>query len=130
MRERPSIRDGLRYRGGLGMWAWVLHRVTGVAVLLFLAVHIVETFLLSLGPDVYNRTLALYNTPFFKLAEVALLFAVLYHAINGIRITIQDFFPSLWRYERAFIWAAAAILVLVYVPLAIWGILPLLRGEL
>ncbi len=130
MRERPSIRDGLRYRGGAGMWAWILHRVTGVGVLLFLSIHVVETFLLSLGPEVYNRTLALYKTPFFRVAEIALLFAVLYHAINGIRITIQDFFPSLWRYERAFIWAGGAILVLVYVPLAIWGLLPLLRGEL
>lgn len=112
------------------MWAWALHRITGVGVLLFLSVHIVETFMLSLGPDVYNRTLALYRTPFFRVAEIALLFAVLYHAINGIRITIQDFWPALWRYERAFIWAGAIILMLVFIPLAIWGMLPVFRGEL
>ena len=54
---------------------------------------------------------------------------MLYHAVNGIRVTIQDFWPALWRYERAFIWASAAIFVLAFVPLAILSILPLLRGE-
>jgi succinate dehydrogenase / fumarate reductase cytochrome b subunit len=130
MPERPSFREELRYRGGMGMWAWALHRITGLAVLLFLSIHIVETFMLTLGPDLYNQTLALYRTAFFRVAEIALMFAVLYHAINGIRITIQDFFPSLWRYERAFIWAGAIILALVFIPLAIWGMLPVLRGEL
>lgn len=112
------------------MWAWILHRVTGLGVLLFLAVHIVETFLLALGPEVYNEAIATYKTPFFRVAEIGLLFAVLYHAINGIRITIQDFWPSLWRYEREFVWGSFVLLILVFAPLALWALLPLLRGEL
>lgn len=124
------MRDGLRYRGGLGMWAWILHRITGLGVLLFLGAHIVETFFLALGPDVYNKVIATYNTAFFRVAEVGLLLAVLYHAINGIRVTIQDFWPSLWRYERALIWASAIIFFLTVTPLAVLGLLPVLRGEL
>lgn len=122
--------EGLRYRGGASMWAWVLHRLTGLGVLLFLAAHIFETFLLALGPEVYNEAIATYKTPFFRVAEVGLLFAVLYHAINGIRVTVQDLWPSLWRYERAFVWASFGLLVLVFTPLAIWALLPVLRGEL
>jgi succinate dehydrogenase / fumarate reductase cytochrome b subunit len=112
------------------MWAWMLHRITGLAVVLFLSIHILETFTLSFGPDFYNHTMELYNTVFFRVAEIGLLFAVLYHAINGIRITIQDFWPTLWRHERALIWAGLVILLLVFVPLAVWGLRPVFRGEL
>ncbi len=123
------LREGLKYRGGLNMWAWMLHRLTGLGVLLFLMVHIVETFFMALGPAAYNNAIALYKTPLFKVAEVGLTFAVVYHAVNGIRVTVQDIWPSLWRYERAFIWASATVIVVVFVPLALLSILPLLRGE-
>ncbi len=125
-----SFREAVRYKGGLNMLAWALHRLTGLGVVLFLAVHIVETFIIVLGPEAYNKALATYNTPFFRVAEVGLLFAVLYHAVNGIRITVQDLWPTLWRYERPLIWTSMAIIVAAFVPLAIWGLLPVLRGEL
>jgi succinate dehydrogenase / fumarate reductase cytochrome b subunit len=130
MPERTSFREGLRYRGGSSQWAWILHRVTGLGVLLFLCIHILETFTVSLGPDFYDHTMELYNTVFFRVAEVGLLFAVLYHAVNGTRITIQDFWPSLWRYERALVWVSMIILLLAFVPLAWWGLLPVFRGGL
>lgn len=130
MRERTSFREGLRYRGGPSMWAWILHRVTGLGVLLFLSIHILETFTLSLGPDFYDHTMELYNTVFFRVAEIGLLFAVLYHAINGTRITVQDFWPALWRHERVLVWVGFAIVLAVFIPLAIWGLLPVFRGEL
>ena len=130
MPQYVSFRDELRYRGGINMWAWALHRVTGLGVLLFLCIHILETFTVSLGPTFYNHTMELYDTPLFKIGEVGLLFAVLYHAINGIRITLQDFFPKLWRYNRVMLWGSFIILLIVYVPLAIWGLLPVFRGEL
>ncbi|UCC72653.1 MAG: succinate dehydrogenase, cytochrome b556 subunit [Gemmatimonadota bacterium] len=130
MPERTSFREGLRYRGGTSMWAWMFHRITGLGVLLFLCIHILETFTVSFGPDFYDHTMELYNTVFFRVAEIGLLFAVIYHAINGTRITIQDFWPSLWRYERALVWTSIVILILVFVPLAVWGLLPVFRGEL
>ena len=111
------------------MYAWALHRLTGLGVLAFLAVHIIETFFLTLGPDAYNAAISIYKAPFFKVTEIALTFAVLYHGVNGIRVTIQDFWPALWRYERAFLWASAAIIILAFAPLAILSILPLLVGE-
>jgi succinate dehydrogenase / fumarate reductase cytochrome b subunit len=104
------------------MWAWIFHRLTGLGVLLFLSIHILETFTLALGPDFYNQTMELYNTAFFRVAEIGLLFAVLYHAINGTRITIQDFWPALWRHERILVWVSFAIVILVFVPLAVWGL--------
>jgi succinate dehydrogenase / fumarate reductase cytochrome b subunit len=130
MLEGTSFREGLRYRGGSGMWAWMFHRIMGLGVLLFLCIHILETFTLSFGPDFYDHTMELYNTAFFRVAEIGLLFAVLYHAINGIRITIQDFWPALWRYERTLVWVGFVTLILIFVPLAVWRLLPVIRGEL
>ncbi|MGD2153646.1 MAG: succinate dehydrogenase, cytochrome b556 subunit [Gemmatimonadales bacterium] len=130
MPERTSFREGLSYRGGSSMWAWVLHRVTGLGVLLFLSIHILETFTLSFGPDFYDHTMELYNTAYFRVAEVGLLFAVLYHAVNGTRITVQDLWPALWRYERVLVWVGFGIVIVVFVPLAVWGLLPVFRGEL
>lgn len=130
MLERTSFREGLRYQGGSSMWAWMFHRVTGLGVLLFLSIHILETFTLSFGPDFYDHTMELYNTVFFRVAEIGLLLAVLYHAINGTRITVQDFWPALWRHERVLVWVSFVILILVFVPLAVLGMLPVIRGEL
>ena len=127
--RRMTFREGLKYRGGLNMYAWLLHRLTGLGVLLFLMVHIVETFFLVLGPEAYNAAIALYKTPAFKIAELGLTFAVLYHAVNGVRVTVQDFWPGLWRYERAFLWGSAVVILAVFVPLAILSVLPLLQGE-
>ena len=38
-----TVRETLRYRGAIGQWSWVLHRLTGVGVVLFLALHVIDT---------------------------------------------------------------------------------------
>jgi succinate dehydrogenase / fumarate reductase cytochrome b subunit len=52
--------DIVRYRGGFGHWTFLLHRLTGLGVLVFLLAHIVDTALLGWGPDVFNRVMAVY----------------------------------------------------------------------
>lgn len=125
-----TLANWARYRGQSGYYAWLLHRLTGLGVLLFLAVHIVETFLLAFGPEVYNRAVATYNTPVWRVLEVGLLFAVLYHALHGVRITLQDFWPRLWLHQRALVWGTGVLLAASFVPLAILLLLPIFRGEL
>lgn len=104
------------YRGGEGQIAWILHRLTGLGVLLFLVLHILDTFLVVFGPDLYNKIIALYRHPVVRLSEVGLAGAVLYHAVNGIRITLMDFFPALLDRQRELFYAAMAIFVIVFVP--------------
>lgn len=125
-----GLRGWIRYRGEAGYYAWALHRITGLGVLLFLALHIVETFLLAFGPEVYDRAVQTYNTPVFRVMEVALLFAVLFHALHGVRVTLQDFWPRLWLYQRALVWATGIVLVASFTPLAVLLLLPVFRGEL
>lgn len=115
-RGRPIL-QGLRYRGGQGMWAWLLHRTTGLGILLFLLLHIFDIFLMGFGPGVFNELLFIYSAWWARVLEVFLLFGVLFHALNGLRLIIQDFWPPLWRYERQMILAEA----LVFLPLFLWG---------
>src|SRR5918992_4692312 len=94
--------QGPAYKGGLGQWSWAAHRITGVLVLAFLFGHIVDTFAVGFGPELYDETISLYKQWWFKPFEVALIAATLFHALNGMRIILFDFWPRLAQRQRAF----------------------------
>ncbi len=95
-RLRPTTRQfGRLYRGREGQWSWLMHRVTGVGIILFLFAHIVDTALVGWGPEAYNKVVAVYHNPFIRLLELALVAMVIFHALNGVRIMLIDFFPKL-----------------------------------
>lgn len=73
-----------------GQWAWGLHRLSGLAVLGFLLVHILDISLLPLAPAVYDRTIAGYANPYLLPMEAALVAAVVFHALNGVRIIASE----------------------------------------
>ena len=106
------------YRGGIGQWSWALHRITGVAVLLFLFTHILDTALIILGPDLYNRIIVLYRLPLFGVMEIGLFAAVLYHALNGLRVILFDFAPGTIRYHKQMFYVQMAIFVVIFLPVA------------
>jgi succinate dehydrogenase / fumarate reductase, cytochrome b subunit len=118
---------GLRYRGREGMWTWILHRMTGLGILAFLVIHVVETATVIYYPDIYDAFLAQYKSPLFRLAELVIIFAVLYHAVNGLRIVIQDFWPIVMRRQRQLTWAVAIITGLAMIPIT-WLLLAPLAG--
>jgi succinate dehydrogenase / fumarate reductase cytochrome b subunit len=108
------------YRGREGQIAWMLHRLTGVGVFLFLALHIADIFLMSFGAEVFDSLLFFYHQFLFKLSIVFGLYpGVLYHGLNGIRIVTIDFWPDMGK-KQAMLWRVqAAIFALIYVPSAI-----------
>ncbi len=116
------------YKGGVGQWSWVLHRVTGVAVVLFLLVHILDTALVMLGPVWYNRILQIYRMPLFGLMEIGLFAAVLYHAINGVRIIAIDFWPASTVHYKKMFWIQMVLFFLVFLPVAWIMVGHILRG--
>lgn len=113
------------YRGQSGMWSWLLHRITGLGVLLFLLIHIVDISLLNFGPTVYNEGIALFGTPIVRLLSLALIAAVFYHAFNGTRIMLIDFVPWAARYQRSMFWVALGLSIVCFVPLAYFVLAPL-----
>ena len=106
------------YSGGIGQWSWALHRLTGVGVLLFLLFHILDTALVMLGPELYNKVIAIYRLPLFGLSEIGLFAAVLYHALNGVRIIVVDFWPASTRWHKQMFAAVMALFLLIFIPVA------------
>ena len=107
---------GTLYRGREGMWTWVAHRVTGVLIFFFLFAHVLDTALVRVSPDSYNRIMDTYKTPVVNLMEVGLVGAVLYHALNGLRVMLVDFWSKGTRYQKQMSYAVVALVLLVMVP--------------
>jgi len=114
---RRSSEYGSLYRGREGQWTWLAHRVTGMGVLLFLFAHIVDTALVGWGPDAYNRVVAVYHNPIVELMELGLVAAVIFHALNGVRIMIIDFWPQTAARHRALSWGTLALFVAAMAPI-------------
>ena len=96
-----SVRaDKMVYKGKSGQWAFVLHRVTGFLLFMYLLQHIVDVSLVNIDPELYDEIHALYGNVLLRLFEVGLLFALLFHAFNGVRIVTLDFFPGMVKNER------------------------------
>jgi succinate dehydrogenase / fumarate reductase, cytochrome b subunit len=104
------------YKGGIGQTAWILHRVTGVAVLLFLLIHILDTALIMVGPKWYNMLMGIYRHPLFGLMEIGLFAAVLYHSLNGVRILLIDFWPPYTLYHEKIFLGMMALFALIFLP--------------
>jgi succinate dehydrogenase / fumarate reductase cytochrome b subunit len=103
--------QGTLYRGKVGMWSWVLHRITGVAIFFFLLVHVLDTALVRVSPDAYNIVIESYKTPIVGLAELGLVGAIMFHGLNGLRIIAVDFWSKGTKYQAIMFWAVMAITV-------------------
>ena len=107
------------YKGGIGQYSWIFHRVTGVGVLLFLFIHILDTSLIMVGPEWYNMLIGIYRHPLFGLMEIGLFAAVLYHSLNGVRIVLIDFWPPYTLYHEKIFLGMMVLFALVFLPVSI-----------
>jgi succinate dehydrogenase / fumarate reductase, cytochrome b subunit len=104
------------YRGDPGMWSWVLHRITGATIFFFLFIHVLDTALVRISPQAYDEVISTYKTPIVGLMEFGLVAAVLYHALNGIRVILIDFWAQGPRYQRLMLWVIGVVWLVVIVP--------------
>ncbi|MBO1901681.1 succinate dehydrogenase, cytochrome b556 subunit [Leucobacter weissii] len=109
-KRRPG---GTLYRGAEGMWSWVLHRITGVAIFFFLLVHVLDTALIRVSPEAYNAVIGAYKTPIMGIGEVGLVGAIAFHALNGLRIILVDYWSKGTKYQRTMFWIVIALWVVV-----------------
>ena len=105
-----------RYRGSEGMLAWAFHRISGVAIWAFVLLHVLDIWLVGVNPTAYDDLLRFYASWAGRLMEVALGAALLYHALNGLRIIVMDFWPAMTRYHREMWYAGWVVFVAVGVP--------------
>jgi succinate dehydrogenase / fumarate reductase cytochrome b subunit len=107
---------GTLYRGREGMWSWVGHRITGVLIFVFLLVHVLDTSLVRVSPEAYDAVIATYKNPVVGLGEAGLVAAVLFHAFNGVRIMLVDFWRQGARYQRQMFWGVVGLSAALFVP--------------
>lgn len=103
-----------------GMLSWILHKITGVSIVGFLIFHIWGMSQMSKGPEAFNAVIETYKTPLFKVGEVLLLGAILFHGINGMRLILGEFTA----------WAMRKNKMLAYATYIIAGLLFLIGGLL
>jgi succinate dehydrogenase cytochrome b subunit len=121
------MREIYTYRGGPGMIAWALHRLAGVGVIAFLSLHIFDIFLVGLGPQLFNDLLFIYSHPLFRAMEILLLFGLLYHALNGLRIIMLDLFPASARFQTQLWYVQMVIFLIAFIPLATLMAVPIAK---
>jgi succinate dehydrogenase / fumarate reductase, cytochrome b subunit len=107
----------LRYRGSEGMLAWAFHRISGVAIWAFILLHVLDIWLAGVNPALYDEVLQVYASPIGRVLETLLGAALLYHALNGLRIVIMDFWPSMTRYHKQLWYLNWVLFVLIGLPI-------------
>jgi succinate dehydrogenase / fumarate reductase cytochrome b subunit len=116
------------YKGRSGQWAFVAHRVSGFLVFFFLLLHIVDVATIR-WPGVYDEIHRLYGNVLLRSFEVGLLFALLFHTLNGLRIVVLDFFPRQVANERRLLTAVVVLTFAAGLPGAFVIIKPFLDGH-
>lgn len=98
------------------MWSYLLHRVTGLAILLFFLMHLWEiTSVQRAGAAGFDRAMAATRTPVLVVGEWLLFLALAFHGINGIRLLLHDLGWAVRRQQGLF-WAVMAITALIVIP--------------
>jgi succinate dehydrogenase / fumarate reductase cytochrome b subunit len=111
LRRNVGLR-GFKYKGGGPMLAWMLHRMSGIAIALFVGLHIIASFSMQQFASDLGTTLnILYESIYF---QVIVFFVVIYHGLNGLRIIILDTWPRLLEYQREVTWLQWLVFIPTY----------------
>jgi len=120
LKRNVSLATGLRYKGQGPYLTFVLHRIGGLGMGIFVAMHIAASYF---GGDIGRFLNSVYENWAF---QIFIFFCVLFHAINGLRITLGDLFPKLIEYQREAIWLEWAF----FIPIYGIAVIVILRGAL
>ena len=108
LKRNVSLAAALRYQGKGPMLTFILHRIGGLGMAIFISIHILSSFL---GGDLGKFLNDVYENWAF---QIVVFFCVLFHAINGLRITILDLWPNLIPHLREAVWVEWAVFIPVY----------------
>jgi succinate dehydrogenase / fumarate reductase cytochrome b subunit len=101
------------------MWSWVAHRITGVLIFFFLFAHVLDTALVRVSPEDYNKVIETYKNPIVGVLEVGLVAAILFHAFNGLRVVLIDFWSKGPRYQRQLTYGVIGVWIVLFLPFAV-----------
>jgi len=108
LKRKVGLFTGLRYQGKGPMLTYVLHRIGGLGIVIFVTTHMLASFL---GGPVGVFLNTVYEHWLF---QIFMFFCALFHAINGLRIVILDLWPKLIEHQREAIWVEWAVFLPIY----------------
>jgi succinate dehydrogenase / fumarate reductase cytochrome b subunit len=122
--KRPQVLRAARWfdvrQRKLGMWAYILNRVTGIGLVVYLYLHLAVLSLLSRGAGSWDAFVALARAPFFLTLDVILLAGILIHGLNGLRLTLLGSGAGI-RAQKA-LFSILMLVAVVVLGVAVFGI--------
>ena len=104
---------GFSYQGGLSMLSWLLNRIAGLGMIIFVSLHVLASFLSQTGTagDLgVNMNLAYFSLPF----QLFIAFCVMFHTVHGLRVIVLDFWPQFLKHQQLALQLQWAIFLPVY----------------
>ena len=112
LNRKVGLIAGARYKGGGPMLAWALHRISGLGIIIFVALHVIASFLTQqMGSDLGIAVNIIYESIYFQLFIV---FCAIFHGVNGFRIIVLDIWPRLIRYQKESTWLEWFVILPLY----------------
>ncbi len=109
-------------RGGVGLFAFALNRLTGLGLVVYLFIHLLVLSLLAQGPNAWNDFVRLARSPWFLVLDIVLIAAILIHGLNGIRVTLVGLGIGVARHKVTFVGLmAAAVMLLVAAAIGVFS---------
>jgi len=112
--RKVGFYQGLKYQGRGPMIHWMLHRITGVAIVTFVGLHVLSSFFMQqTGADFATQVNIVYESWQF---QILVAFIVIFHALNGLRIALLDLWPAAQNQVDQYraIWLQWAVFIPIY----------------
>lgn len=111
--RKVGLIAGAKYKGGGPMLAWVLHRISGLGIIVFVTLHVLASFLTQqMGSALGIFINIIYESIYFQLFIV---FCAIFHGVNGFRIILLDIWPRLIRYQKESTWLEWFVILPLYI---------------
>lgn len=88
--QKDWIKENLSYKKDSGNWAWIYHRISGIALIAYLFLHVYSLSTLTDGKEAFETKMSTFSSGPFLVLEWVLFIFVLFHSLNGVRIVLVD----------------------------------------
>ena len=86
----------------LGSWAFAINRLTGIGLVVYLFLHLMVLSTLLQGEQGWDKFLEIARSPLFLTLDIVLLFGILFHGLNGIRVALVGMGIGARNHRRLF----------------------------
>ncbi|TRZ64336.1 succinate dehydrogenase, cytochrome b556 subunit [bacterium] len=113
--QKEWIKENLSYHKDTGSWAWIFHRLSGIALIAYLFLHVYSLSTLTHGKEAFETKMQAFLSPPFLIMEWVLFIFVLFHSLNGVRIVLVDWADGARYHKQLYVFSWIVGLILFFV---------------